>query len=583
VRVAIVVVGWEAVMKLIEEAEKKHGPAAYVMLYVGATAKFVFSTHFYQKKLLVEPAELADVLTPNYNGIIKKEFEGKSLKVSATSRMKNLNSAILDMVRRELGKTPSLCERPPKSGYTTIKRTELNSGAPEALKQLWIFLGFIEVCVEEKFVWEKCKGYSPKGREWKEILKRLCMIANTSGNKAGTDNTPSSERMTDLPEIFESVFLLIVKDSDAAKKLSIGKISAALRATAMARDVETQFKALKNRGPYFIYRRARSSVTNQKTDIDIIVRDFIWLLPDLSENPQPVLGYYFSAFDEEVYEIRGIVVVEGQPSILKIDGEAVRSHGANKLLSLYVPAVDFGRTDTFSLGTIVGTLRDTHRTGGWSCVAMRPQLTPDEIQSLNTTIYSFLRWLSKPDVSYGTEIDRLRFAVENAGLAGVYTSRILEISYGSCEEGIADYLESSGCATERRKDMMACLCHDARRHKSVRIFVESLIVKHNLSAADQDPESANLQDSRIVTALEEAVFESMMSSTVPTAGYGEIAEVLSRSNGDSGLFGPDGIEIAHGTTGFHDRVTERLSNCTLRRTMPMSKYNELTKQHRNEG
>ena len=567
---------------------KSHGPVAYVMLYVGATAKLILSSLRVQK---VEPrliADFSEVLLPEYGTRLDQLLDGPQIKADSKTRLLQFYDAIIGTICEELQLTPQIIAGPLyKSGVGSVDQLPLTGDAPGRVKRLWELLHFIEDCIPDKFAWQYCEAHLPSNPSWKPVLQRLCEQANTGNNTEGKDRLPK------LPEIFEQITEVIVGPegtTELCSQFGLGRIGAALRATSMWRDIENRFMAQRIRGPYFVYRRARSSMTNSKADIDLIVRDFIWILPEPPESSAadyPVHGFYFSAFDKEVYEVDRVSGLVRPRSMLKIDATAFRTDKPEKSLFLYAPTIPLENTETFTLGTITGTLRDTKRTGGWTCAIVRPKLRRVELQALNTLIYSYLRHLDgihprNPTLggpSYGREIDRLREAVEAFGLAGVYTSRFLESAERLAEQGANPIVPapSPECAQQRRLDVMACFCHDQSRQDSVRDFIKGVFDKHDLSTLPLQTSKAEGYYRRVEKALIEAVFESVTSSTVPTAGLDEIAAVR-RSPVYQTLYGPDGILIDNPESDFFRSIVRKLTDCSERKTMPMAEYERFTRE-----
>ena len=332
------------------------------------------------------------------------------------------------------------------------------------------------------------------------------------------------------PQLFE---LIAGKNTlrEMQVDLGLGDMTATLRAAAIGRSVEKQLRDDRTTGGFFVYRRARASITNKVHDIDLIVRDFIWLLPGFSsteDDGDDVHGYYFSAFDDEVYEITNRPNAANSRELLKIDGLAKRSGGPDKHLTLYAPNIPYQAADGFSLGTVVGSLRDTQRTGGWTCVLVRPDLEPRDIYALNTLAYSFHKLLSRADNSYGTEIDRFRLALETASLVGVYTSRFLQNN----EKAAVPF--SPACADERRADVMACFCHDQERQDSITNFVDAVIKRYDL----KDGQALSVDIIR--RAITEIIVDTSTSATVPNRGTGEIITKLDDQSSDHAFFRSDG-------------------------------------------
>ncbi|MGK7654986.1 hypothetical protein ACSQ76_22115 [Roseovarius sp. B08] len=449
-------------MAIIEEDNRKpkHGPAVYAILYTGAIAKLLFSYYRVDPEKSLNPADLADLLVPEYGDAAFDELDGTMIKAGNESRLKVVYNAVLTMCAKELVKNDSFCStRPYTTGVVSAEALNIAATAPPPLIELKHLLTFLEEAIDRAFDWARCQRYVHKNGAWKQAMQQLCEAANSSRNSATRSNSPNVQRVRDVTKTFGMIFELVMGREELRNmqvELGLGDMTAALRAAAIGRSVEKQLKDDHTTGGFFVYRRARSSITNRIHDIDLIVRDFVWLLPGFSSTEDAdrgVHGYYFSAFDEEVYEITNRPSVADRRELLKIDAVARRTKGPDKHLSLYAPNIPFHAADGFTLGTIVGSLRDTQRTGGWTCVLLRPDLEPREIYALNSVAYSFHKLLSPIPKTYGTEIDRFRDTMQVASLVGVFTSRLLE----SVNDPSVPITPDS--ADLRRSDLMACFCY----------------------------------------------------------------------------------------------------------------------------
>ena len=558
-------------MAIIEDDNRKpkHGPAVYAILYTGAIAKLLFSHYRVNPQKPLNPSQLADILVPEYSGSVTDELDGTQIKADNEARLQVIYNSVLAMCAKELRENESLCGARISTPIASVRELHIAAQAPKPLQELKRLLKFLEKAIERAFKWERCEKSVGRNGAWKLKMQALCEAANSSGNKNTKANRSNLHRVRDVTKTFGEIFELIAgKDTlrEMQVDLGLGDMTATLRAAAIGRSVEKQLRDDRTTGGFFVYRRARASITNKVHDIDLIVRDFIWLLPGFSstdDDGDDVHGYYFSAFDEEVYEITNRPNAANSRELLKIDGLAKRTGGPDKHLTLYAPNIPYQAADGFSLGTVVGSLRDTQRTGGWTCVLVRPDLESRDIYALNTLAYSFHKLLSRADNNYGTEIDRFRLALETASLVGVYTSRFLQNN----EKGSVPF--SPACADERRADVMACFCHDQERQDSITNFVDAVIKRHDL----QDGKALSVDVIR--RAITEIIVDTSTSATVPNRGTGEIITKLDDPSSDHAFFRSDGSALIADERDKFRESTAQLREVSMRRTISMTHYNRL--------
>lgn len=560
-------------MAIIEDDNRKpkHGPAVYAILYAGAIAKLLFAYYGVNRQKPSSPKDLADLLVPEYGDAVFDELDGTQIKAGNEGRLKVIFNAVLVMCAKELQKNEALCSaRPYTTGIAKVEDLNISKKAPAPLQELMQLLSFLEEAIASSFGWERCERAVHKNGAWKREMKALCEAANSNRNSGARSNAPNVQRVRDVTRSFGLILELIMGPQELRAlqlDLGLGDMTSTLRAAAIGRSVEKQLKADHTTGGFFVYRRARSSITNRMHDIDLIVRDFIWLLPGFSSTEDPdngVHGYYLSAFDEEIYEITNRPSPANRHGLLKIDAVAKRTKGPDKYLSLYAPNIPYQAADGFSLGTIVGSLRDTQRTGGWTCVLVRPDLEPRDIYALNSIAYGFHKLLSRASTQdYGSEIDRYRDVMQSASLVGIYTSRFLQNS----EDDRVPFTRK--CADQRRADVMSCFCHDEKRQASITSFVDEVIIRHKLG------EEGHCLVENIRRAITEVVVDTSTSATVPNRGTGEIIAKLDDHSGEYAFFRSDGSELtADDKEGFR-RATAMLRDVRKRKTISMSQYNLL--------
>ena len=210
-------------------------------------------------------------------------------------------------------------------------------------------------------------------------------------------------------------------------------------------------------GFFSIVREARGSVTNRDHDMNLLVRDLLWIRPREVDEASFVLdetihqlphqekngaedhgsriGYYYSAIDGLVYEVKRVVV---RSNIMMIDALAIlekdkvsNADRPPKSMCLYLPLIDNEDLD-FTMGTLMGGTATNTRTGGWSVVAIRPPLESMDygVESLlekKFCIYADSLARTKRN-SYDKLIKVFAKFIEQTGLVGILYARSFEQS-----------------------------------------------------------------------------------------------------------------------------------------------------------
>ena len=219
-------------------------------------------------------------------------------------------------------------------------------------------------------------------------------------------------------------------------------------------------------GLFSVIREARGTVTNVPAHRNTVVRDLLWLRPHYSEVGSAGihdysaeghghrLGFYFSAFDRMVYEIKRIIFRDGS---LMIDAIAHLDSSGSKSMCLYFPlmkpsnllcsfggmlghAHDAGRGDiheadsldplskrTQSTGGLDAAASVRHRrVGGWTAVFYRPELddtTSAHLQNYLSMYSDSLRLDVRED--YDRNIEFLFDFADKNKLIGFYFSDLM--------------------------------------------------------------------------------------------------------------------------------------------------------------
>lgn len=202
-----------------------------------------------------------------------------------------------------------------------------------------------------------------------------------------------------------------------------------------------------------IVREARGSVTNTREDVNLLVRDLLWLRPFSSDpgEAKPVdeklyrrmspdnpdesyldqhggrIGLYYSAIDGLVYEVKRFV---HRDNIIMIDGVALMGREAavrqkSKSFCMYLPKFEDNELD-FTMGTLMGGTKNNVRTGAWTVIGMRPLLSDEATQTLSKKLCMYadsFEWMTRD--RYDRQIGILARFIEATGLVGVLHSRAM--------------------------------------------------------------------------------------------------------------------------------------------------------------
>jgi hypothetical protein len=195
-------------------------------------------------------------------------------------------------------------------------------------------------------------------------------------------------------------------------------------------------------GLFAIVRQARGAVNSDPLLVNMIVRDLLWLRPQMTaieetskaagEGSGCKLGFFFSTIDRLVYTVTSLAKRGG---ILMVDLVAFRKNSQTRSGCLYLAPVSQRVKPKFSLGTLMGTTREGSRTGAWSVVGTRPKLDDKEFAQLDCdlSVYSELVCtLGRP--AYSNAIRAVSEYVNATNLRGVIYSRVWEGSAAEPEK-----------------------------------------------------------------------------------------------------------------------------------------------------
>jgi hypothetical protein len=188
--------------------------------------------------------------------------------------------------------------------------------------------------------------------------------------------------------------------------------------------------AWKKTGLFCVVREARGPYTNEVQDINIIVRDLLWLrhctggdpsgrVRDDRTGPGGNLGFYFSAFDRVVYEVRNLTIRNGT---MMIDAISFMKTGTERSLCLYYPESSHDHALHCREGVLMGTTRDPARSGAWKVLVVRPDWSNLPVLDAQLSVY-LKRMTTLNQQEYRDVVIKCFRFVSEALLVGVLYSR----------------------------------------------------------------------------------------------------------------------------------------------------------------
>lgn len=188
--------------------------------------------------------------------------------------------------------------------------------------------------------------------------------------------------------------------------------------------------AWKKTGLFCVVREARGPYTSEVRDINIIVRDLLWLrrctgtdpsghVPEEKTGPGGNLGFYFSAFDRAVYEIRNLVIRNGT---IMIDAISFMETGSERSLCLYYPESTHDHPLHCREGVLMGTTRDPARSGAWKVLIIRPDWSNRAVLDAQLSVY-LKQMANMNEQTYRDAVAKCFRFVAEALLVGVLYSR----------------------------------------------------------------------------------------------------------------------------------------------------------------
>lgn len=188
--------------------------------------------------------------------------------------------------------------------------------------------------------------------------------------------------------------------------------------------------AWKKTGLFCVVREARGPYTSEPRDINVVVRDLLWLrrcsgdnasgqVPEEKTGPGGNLGFYFSAFDRIVYEIRNLTIRNGT---MMIDAISFMETGSERSLCLYYPESMHDHPLHCREGVLMGTIRDPERSGAWKVLIVRPDWS--NLAELDAQLSIYLERMAKMgEQAYRVAVVKCFRFVSEARLVGVLYSR----------------------------------------------------------------------------------------------------------------------------------------------------------------
>lgn len=300
-------------------------------------------------------------------------------------------------------------------------------------------------------------------------------------------------------------------------------------------------------GPYYIIRKSRAGITSDPSDSELIVRDLLWLrptttLPDnegisapILSQPSDALGYYVSALDEQVYEVTH---VSKRGEYILIDAIAFLDNNETKSLCLYTPKMPVFGTDKLAYGSIIGTLRDSERTGAWSTLIIRPEISEEECLRFHYVFSFFSDALNSERVQdrekdYDENIKELYWVYALKNICGVLFSKFwLSDAESECPKSAANFDIGQHDLRASRDSFNECFHYDGMHADTLLSYAISLVDRHERSG-ELDALSREILTSIVVDVLRIAEHTAITPMKLPSVDIGlDISErAVSRFGG----------------------------------------------------
>lgn len=251
-----------------------------------------------------------------------------------------------------------------------------------------------------------------------------------------------------------------------------------------------------------IVREARGAVTSDAEDTNLIVRDLLWIRSFTEEIGEHAvfdedyrnttgyrhgspIGFYYSVIDGKVYELKRIMVRDG---VVMIDALALFDDPSfSKSLSMHLPIFDDASLN-FSMGSLMGSTTRQKRSGSWSVIAIRPNISQEESEKIDLALGIYADTFMNIDRStYNKSINGLKEYFDSLRLGGVLSS---------------DYLISSAPDSEKRKHVFAVeiqaefrrVFRTVKEHRENCIKYRDRLLQRIYSIRDVNDQKAFLQE-----------------------------------------------------------------------------------------
>lgn len=189
-----------------------------------------------------------------------------------------------------------------------------------------------------------------------------------------------------------------------------------------------------------IVREARGAITSDREDINLIVRDLLWIRPfkdrlgerSISDemyrkrvgafHGSPI-GFYYSVIDGVVYEIKRLLV---RSDVVMLEALALfDDQSVSKSLTMHLPIFDDASLN-FSMGSLMGATTRQKRNGAWSIIAIRPDLSHEEEEQIDLHLGIYAdTFLDIERDAYNASIVGLKEYFDRLRLGGVLSSDFL--------------------------------------------------------------------------------------------------------------------------------------------------------------
>ena len=278
-------------------------------------------------------------------------------------------------------------------------------------------------------------------------------------------------------------------------------------------------------GIYYIIREARGAISNKICDVNLILRDVLWIRP-LSEplGFTPIdaftnmnrghkhgtkLGFYYSCMDHCTYEITRLSMNQ---NVISIDGIALfNNRSRTKSLSIQLPVFE-SHDLNFSIGTMMGSTAHFSRPAAWTIVASKPRSAGLDLENSDLILSMYADTLHRNTrENYDLNIVKLsEFIVKN------YKPAVLS-SLLMTQKTTDEFKDIADIATNNREAFYNMFKATSNHNESCNFAINALMLEFGLS-------DKNIISTNQFEKLLQSMLERQGTLAIATIGGSDIRE-----------------------------------------------------------